>query len=399
MKKKVFIAINSIINQGGVSTSIQNLLNEIHQLHDITLCAINDYISPSIDLPKDINIIPGSRLIGDAITNRNFLRYGLFNKLKMLATRLLRRIKGFDYIIEKGIKQINVPFVEYDVAIAFSGNQFDSKGNLYVGGDYELVRNRINAKWKVAWMHNDIRMQGYTRDIALREFSDFDSIVAVSDENKKKIADLVGEYKNKVHVVYNMYNIDKIKTLANNSNPYPDNGNIHFVTVARLDLRQKRQDRIIKACSQLKSEGFRGFDWYLVGGGDYNTLEKMSQEMRVKDIVHLVGLQKNPYPYMLYADAFVLSSLYEGYGMTIKEAQILGCPTLVTNFGPAHEAVDDYHQGFICDNSTEGVYKMIKYILRHPEKLQQYRKYLKEHTVTNEKALNQFLSACNIVGL
>lgn len=396
MRQKLFMAVNSIIDQGGISTSIQNLLNEIHGKYDVTLCSIQDYISPNVVLPQDVHVVRGSRMIGEAILNRDLLRLGLWGRLRMSITRWVRRKKGMQYIVDKSVGKIQVPEIEYDAAIAFSGDQFDSAGNLSVGGDYEFVKNQIKAKRKIAWMHNDLRKEGYNHDIALRVYRGFDAIVAVSGENKNLIAKVVPEYKDRIHVIYNTYNLTDIINRSKEGNPYEDSGKLHFVTVARLDLRQKCQNRIIEACGSLKKEGFANFDWYLVGGGEIETLKKMAEEHDVMDIIHFEGLRTNPYPYMLNADAFVLTSLYEGYGMTIKEAQILGCPTLVTNFGPAHEAVEDGKQGQICDNSTEGVYNMIKGVLQKPEILNEYRLYLKKHPVNNDLALNQFSDVCGL---
>lgn len=397
MKPKIFITVQKIIDQGGISTSILNLLNEIHEIYDVTLCSIEDYISPNVAIPSGVKIIRGSALIGDAILNQQLLTHqNPFRKLKRVFTRFVRRRKGMVYIVNKGLQQIQVPKIEYDAAIAFSGDLYN-EGHLMEGSEYEFVSNYVKAKHKVAWVHNDIRKQGYTHEIALNSFRGFDAIVAVSYDNKALVDEMVPEYKQKVLVVYNTYNLKKILEKSRvNVTPYENNGKLHFVTVARLSLDQKRQDRIIEVCGRLKKDGFANFDWYLVGGGDIETLKKMANEHDVMDIIHFEGLQTNPYPYMLNADAFVLTSLYEGYGMTIKEAQILDCPTLVTNFGPAHEAVEDGKQGLICDNSTEGVYNMIKAVLQKPETLNEYRLYLKEHPVNNDLALNQFREACGL---
>ena len=52
--------------------------------------------------------------------------------------------------------------------------------------------------------------------------------------------------------------------------------------------------------------------------------------------------------------------------------------------------------GMICDNSTEGVYQMMKQVLLSPAILEKYRKNLKEHPITNDVALKQFKVACGL---
>lgn len=395
MKKTLFITVQKIIDQGGISASIQNLLNEIYDKYDITLCPIEDYISPSASIPSNIRICRGSSFIGDAVLDDRLLAHQSFlRKLPRYGARILRRFLGTGIIIKLGIKQIKVPREVFDAAIAFSGDLY-CNGRITRGGEYQLVSKIVDAKQKVAWVHNDIRKLGFNHDICLKAFRQFDSIVSVSYDNKAILDEMVPEYKYKSFVVYNTYNLERIVKMGNNgANPYEDNGRIHFVTVARLSIKQKRQDRIIKASGRLKREGFLNFDWYLVGGGERDVLEQMVKDNDVSDIIHFTGQQSNPYPYMKHADAFVLTSLYEGYGMTNKEAQVLGVPTLITNYSAAKEVVEVGKQGYICENSSEGVYQMVKHVLQHTGELDVYRKYLKEHPVTNELAIKQFCIVC-----
>ncbi len=398
MKSTIFVTVLRIEDQGGVSTSIQNLLNEIHGFFDVTLCSLEDYISPNIIIPENVKIVKGSSLIGDSIINRNLLSgHGVSRWLRVIFARILRNFLGMSWIIRRGIRGIALPEFEYDVAIAFSGNRYRN-GVLEEGGEYEFIVNHIKAKRKVAWIHNDLNALGFTHDICIDQFKNMNAIVSVSLENKQQLEKLVPEYRDKCYVVYNTYNIRKIKEQSREGGcPYSANKKLHFVTVARLDIKQKRQDRIIKVCRQLKQEGFVNFEWYLVGGGDALLLTELIKENGVEDIVKIVGIKTNPYPYMSYADAFVLTSQYEGYGMTVKEAQILNCPTLVTNFGPAHEAVKDGLEGCICDNSTQGVYNMMKRVVENPNILMMYRGYLKDHPINNNIAIKQFYQACGLV--
>lgn len=395
MKPKLFISLQIIYDQGGISTSIKNLLNEIHHQYDITLCAVGCYISDKASIPNDVTIIGGSPWIRDTIINRKFLKdQSLFTHVRRNVRRLIRRVMGTHYIIERGLSEVQLPDVEYDAAIAFSNDKY-SNGRIGVGGVYDLITQRVKAKRKVAWMHNDLSQEGYDRNIALRAFKDFDAIVSVSYHNKSLLDKMVPEYNDKSFVVYNMYNLRHIINSSVAHNPYKDNGKLHLVTVARLELKQKRQDRIVRACGKLKREGYKGFDWCLVGDGvDREALERMADEQDVRDIITFAGLQTNPYPYISHADAFVLTSLYEGYGMVVKEAQILGVPTFVTNFGPAHEVVKDGEEGLICENSMEGVYTMIKQLLSHREELDMYGQCLKKNPVDNSLALKQFDGVC-----
>jgi glycosyltransferase involved in cell wall biosynthesis len=65
-------------------------------------------------------------------------------------------------------------------------------------------------------------------------------------------------------------------------------------------------------------------------------LGALTEQLGLSDVVSFEGFQENPYAYMRAADAFVLSSAYEGFGNVIVEAMALGTPVVATDcpYGP-----------------------------------------------------------------
>ena len=388
---KVLISCFTIRDIGGISTSVLNLLNGIHDKYDVSLCVLSNEISPNVHIPKDVQLIPGSDIFQDAFGERSaFRKYGLVRKMKAWYRRLYKVVFGVSAALEMVTRHFKID-ESFDTAIAFYNSAYNSKGVKTVGGDFEVVINSVKAKKKIAWIHNDANKLGITHDIALVLFEPFDAIVNVSYDCKSTFDRIVPEYKDKSFVVYNLHDIDTIQRKADEGNPFAPDGKLHFVTVARLSDYQKKISRIIETCIRLHKEGYDSFTWTLVGDGVHRNLyENQVKEEQIEHIVKFSGLQPNPYPYMKNADAFVLSSLYEGLPMTVKEAQIVGCPTLVTDFGSAEEAVENGKQGLICENSTEGVYTMIKDILNNPDQLNTFKIYLSENPVDNKLGLEQF---------
>jgi glycosyltransferase involved in cell wall biosynthesis len=70
----------------------------------------------------------------------------------------------------------------------------------------------------------------------------------------------------------------------------------------------------------------------IVGEGEErDRIIQLAQNAGVVDRVTLVGNQSNPYAYMAHADAFVLCSHYEGFGMVLLEAMACGVPIVATD--------------------------------------------------------------------
>ena len=68
----------------------------------------------------------------------------------------------------------------------------------------------------------------------------------------------------------------------------------------------------------------------------------------------LVGKKENPYPYIKSCDIYVQPSRYEGNAVTVREAQILCKPCVITAYATAHSQVCDRVDGVIVPNEVEG---------------------------------------------
>lgn len=392
--KKILLCVNCLKDIGGISTAASNLINEIHDKYEVTLCLTSNYISPNYQLPSNVKIIVGSNYLRDVIMDRAVLAgqswwQKLIRNVRRLLNHYVLRTKG----IEWALSRIKID-EQFDVAIAFSDYRYSLA--LCKCYEYDVVLNNVSARKKIAWIHNDPIKLGWTKKLAISRLSNFDIIVNVSEKCKEIFDGIVPELKNKSYVVYNMYDIKKILAQSILGDVlYTDKNKIHFVTVARIQTEQKRIDRVIETCRRLMEEGLINFDWTLVGSSsELGSLMEKVNVLKLDHLIRFVGLQANPYPYLKQADAFVLTSSYEGYGMTVREALILGTPAFITNYGAAIEVVENGKQGEICKNSTDGVYKMIRSVLQAPNKINRYREYILHNPIDNTKALGQFDDIC-----
>lgn len=70
---------------------------------------------------------------------------------------------------------------------------------------------------------------------------------------------------------------------------------------------------------------------------------------------------------MKHCDLFVLPSGWEGFPTVTVEAKILNCAVLATDVSGIREQMEHGKIGWIVENTEDGIYDGVKYLLEHPE--------------------------------
>lgn len=112
---------------------------------------------------------------------------------------------------------------------------------------------------------------------------------------------------------------------------------IALLFVGRLE-REKCPEVAIAALERVRREGHDAGLTIVGGGSCLGALRALVREHSLERYVLFMGHQKNLDQFYEEADALLVPSMFEGYGMVIVEALSAGVPVIATDVGIAQEA-------------------------------------------------------------
>ena len=344
MKKKLLFVIDSLIC-GGAEKSLVSLLPLLNQeKYEIHLWMLHRGMVFESLLSENV-------LVEDEPSYRTW-EY-LFFRLSHIVYSLLFRINQLLGIKEHTAetlwkcvgKAYKVPKETFDVAIAYQQ-----------GVPTYIVSTKINAQKKIAWINADIFAAGYDISYNATFYDQYDALVPVSKNLEYVLREKYPQYSEKYHCVYDILNPDLIRRQSQMpvddfifSHQYP-----LIVTTGRLAIA-KNHRLAVEAAKKLQERGI-DFVWLFVGDGEERSnIESLIKIYCLQKHVILIGERTNPYSYMAQCDVYVQTSSFEGYGLTIAEAKILGKPVISTNFDVVHDQIKHGHDGLIAEMTPESV--------------------------------------------
>lgn len=245
----------------------------------------------------------------------------------------------------------------FDYSIAFDGYSV-FWAELLLAGESE---NRL------IWLHNDLKRDA-DRTISGAKphhanltslfslYSSFDKLISVSNDlnliNKNKLTNFAEPEK-----FVSVRNFISHEHVRNQSKEpleviLPEGGP-RFVTVGRLSP-EKNQARMVRAM-KLVVQSKTNAQLFIVGGGPLMAdLRSLIRALGLENNVHLLGFYTNPHVIVAKCDYFVFSSLYEGQGLAVIEAMVLGKPIVSTRYNVV-DSVIGQGDGFVTDSTDEAL--------------------------------------------
>ncbi|TSC57114.1 MAG: group 1 glycosyl transferase, partial [Parcubacteria group bacterium Greene0416_79] len=125
-----------------------------------------------------------------------------------------------------------------------------------------------------------------------------------------------------------------------------------FLTVGRL-VSVKNIEMQIRAVAELVKK-IPHIRLRIVGdGAERANLQLTTNNLQLEDKVIFEGEQRNVSRFYAEADAFLLTSDYEGWGLTVTEAAAYGLPIIMTDTGLAHEFIKQGENGIVIPVGDE----------------------------------------------
>lgn len=371
MIKVLFLIPN--LGHGGAEKVLVNLLNHMDSSKfNITVMTLYD---------EGVN----RQFLNAGITYKTCFKrsfHGVSHLLKVFSPRFLyRRLIKDKY-------QIVISYLEGQTARIVSGCPYsDSKLVSWIHVEQHTAKNAARTFRSVKEMQIS-----YNR---------FDEIVAVSEYVKQDF-EKITHLKNRVKILYNTVESDKIRKLADEeAADIKKSGSIKLCGVGTLK-KSKGFDRLLRTHSRLVKDGYM-IETYILGeGAELENLQKLARDLGIENDVHFLGYQTNPYKYLSKCDIFVCTSFAEGFSTAATEALIVGTSVCTVEVSGMKEMLgenDEY--GIVTENNEEAFYLGLKKLIESPETLKRYKILAKQRgkdfdTKSTVQAVENFLT--NLIG-
>lgn len=268
-------------------------------------------------------------------------------------------------------------------------------GIMFLGIADTLI-NKVDSDMKITWNHTDYDTLGPDKKMDLETYSKVDYVVSVSDECTQKVIKHYPELKEKAITIENLLAKDFIikQSKEKIENPFDLNTDFNLLSIGRY-CEAKNFDNVPFICKKLLDLGLN-IKWYIIGyGGDEEKIVQNIKKNHIEDYVILLGKKTNPYPYIKACDVYVQPSRYEGKCVSVREAQILNKPVIITNYATAKNQLVNGYDGMIVPLENEKCALGIYNVLANKDLLHTISENTYKSDYSNYDSINDLINLIN----
>lgn len=387
-KIRLLFVINNL-NVGGSEKALISLLNNLdYSKFEVDLQLFKHVGMFLNDLPAEVNLLPVPTnywYFDSSFTNalKTLKPKIIFNRYKF--TKIRKKAKSAAEGEQRAWKYLNRALVplkkEYDVAIGYL-----EKNPIY------FVVDKVNAKKKIGFIHNDYKNIKVDAKIDQPYFEILDNICSVSEHCVDILKECFPSCSEKIKLIPNLYSEKLI--FRKSEEPLTEfeiKDNIfNILSIGRL-AEQKGFDIAIDTALILKNKNFE-FKWFVLGEGSLRSfLEKKIEELNLQNQFILLGNHLNPYKFIKKVDLIAQTSRFEGKSIAIDEAKLLNKIILVTNYPTANDQITNNINGYITDFEPENIAEKIMEIAENTPLNNRIHHYLQTNKQQNVNKLLELL--------
>jgi len=248
---------------------------------------------------------------------------------------------------------------DYDLALSFLA-------------PHDVVLRRARAKRRLGWCHTDYSRLETGVDLAFERgpWAGLDEIVAVSPDVARTFREVFRIPAASVRVIENVLDPSLVRSealafdVATEMRAGPST--LRLCSVGRFS-HAKGFDLAIEACRRLLDAGV-DVAWFLVGyGPEEEALRGAIARHGLGGRFTILGPRTNPYPYVASCDVYVQPSRYEGKAVTVREAQVLGRPVVVSPYPTAASQLEDGVDGLVAEPGVDGLARTLARLAVDPD--------------------------------
>ena len=352
------LILNKCLMMGGIEKVLLETLKNLWELYDdIDLVLKDDYKEQNLfldEIPKNVKI----HFLFEAYSGKNRIK-----------KEIKREIKRFFYPIKlkKFLKNKN-----YDVVIDFSYNLFNYK----IKFDVPVI----------GWAHfGAISHEDNNIEKDIREgqkYKKYDKVIAICEEMRDEFVNELGIEANKVEMIYNAIDIEKIKKKSEEKNDELEKylKEDYILQVSRM-VPQKQPEELIEVYRELKKRGIKEKLYYVGNGKSYSEVQEKIKKYNLENDIILLGQQLNPYPFFKNAKLFLHTAKHEGIPTVLIESMALdtvvsaySCPTGVKEL----LGENDEYGALSPLNDRRTIVEKTFELLNNEEKYDEYKSKIEE---------------------
>lgn len=400
MKKKILV-VSPCMRLGGVERSLLGLLDNFnYEEYDVDLFLFLHDGELLSQVPAQVNLLPeNKRYTSLLLPLKKILLNGY---LDILFFKLWAYFYSKYFLNKNKVNSENLVYPIYlqkfvsMVLPKINNKQYDL-GISFLTPHY-IVPKKANSKTSIAWIHTDYSYFKLDRKEELKMWNKFNYIASISEDCSKVFVEVFPELKDKIILIENILTKELILKQSESKDIdarfVKEENTFILCTVGRFSS-QKNFDNIPAICKKLIDLGCK-VKWYLIGyGGQDEEIKWNIKETNMEHNVIILGKKENPYPYIKGCDIYVQPSRYEGKAVTVREAQILAKPVIITNFATSSTQLTNGFDGIIVPLDNENCALGIKALMDNPDLQKKIIKNCLVNDFTNSNEIQKIYELTN----